>query len=297
MGQPSKIKRVTTYEKAHSCSVDFIMYDHRNATSKVICDYILELVRDSSNIITPKFMVDEMRRKYGIIISYNKGWGSIQHAYTVIRGTAKENYNRLPSYLHMIKENNRGTYTNIKREDDNRFQYAFFAYGASIIGWTDCRPVIIEDVTFLKSKSCGVLMIAVSKNGNNNIFPLAFGIVDSENNESYKWFFNQLRNAIGCQHRIWIYHMEKNLRKKYFLDVVLSLFYNATTIYKQTKFYTFTDEIEKVNKVAVKYLKEEEPESWTRLFHTNKRYNMLTTNDMEYMNEVLRKARQLPMLY
>ncbi|KAM3202200.1 hypothetical protein P3L10_029824 [Capsicum annuum] len=68
MGQPSKIKRVrqkkkrildvettllrhnaslnevTIYEKVYSCSIDFIKFDHRNATSKVICDYILELV-------------------------------------------------------------------------------------------------------------------------------------------------------------------------------------------------------------------------------------------------------------
>ncbi|KAM3340950.1 hypothetical protein P3S68_028585 [Capsicum galapagoense] len=111
---------VTTYEKAHSCSIDFITSDHKNATSKVICDYILELVRDSINVITPNFVVDEMRRTYKIIKSYIKGWRAIQHAYTVIRGTAEENYNRLPSYLHMMKENNPETYTNIKRDNKNR---------------------------------------------------------------------------------------------------------------------------------------------------------------------------------
>ncbi|KAM3265597.1 hypothetical protein P3L10_002591 [Capsicum annuum] len=209
MGQPSKIKRVqqkkkrildvettllrhnaslnevTTYEKAHSCSIDFITSDHRNETSKVICDYILDLMHDSSNAITPNFVVDKLRRKYEIIISYNKGWRAIQHAYTVIRGTTKENYNRLPSYLHMIQENNPGTYTNIKRDDENKFQYVFFAYGASIIGWTNYRLVIIVDATFLKLKYRVVLMIAVPKDRHNNIFPLAFGIVDSENNESY----------------------------------------------------------------------------------------------------------------
>ncbi|KAM3382413.1 hypothetical protein P3S68_007987 [Capsicum galapagoense] len=58
IAEPSKIKRVTTYEKDHSCSVDFITSDHRNATSKVICDYILEVVRDFSNVITPNFVVD-----------------------------------------------------------------------------------------------------------------------------------------------------------------------------------------------------------------------------------------------
>ncbi|KAM3361382.1 hypothetical protein P3S68_016236 [Capsicum galapagoense] len=87
----SSLNEVTTYEKAYSCSVDFIMSDHRNAISKVICDYILELVYDSSNVITPNFVVDEMRRKYEIIISYNKGWRAVHLVYTVIREIAEEN--------------------------------------------------------------------------------------------------------------------------------------------------------------------------------------------------------------
>ncbi|XP_047251406.1 uncharacterized protein LOC124886606 [Capsicum annuum] len=186
----SLLFRVTTYEKAHSCLTDFITSDHRNATSKVICDYIVELVCDSNNVITPNFMVNKMRRKYRIIISYNKVWRAIQHAYTVIRKTAEDNYNRFLSYLHMMKENNPGTYTNIKRNDESRFQYAFFAYSASIIGWTNCRPVIMADVIFFKAKYHGVLMIAVSKDGNNNLFSLAFRIANSENNESYNWLFN-----------------------------------------------------------------------------------------------------------
>ncbi|KAM3359772.1 protein FAR1-RELATED SEQUENCE 7-like [Capsicum galapagoense] len=262
-----------------------------------------------------------MRRKYEIIISYNKRWRAVQDAYTVIRGTAEENYNRLPSYLHIMKENSPDMYTNIKRDDENRFQYAFFAYDASIIGWTNYRPVIMVDAIFLKSKYRGILMIAVSKDEKKNIFPLAFGIVDSENNESYNWFFNQLRNAIGvceqlfilsdchpaianaianvyleCHHGICIYHMEKNLRKRYFLDVFLALFYNAATTYKRIEFYAFMDDIEKFNKVTVEYLKEESPERWACSFHTNRRYNMLTTNNVESMNAVLRKARQLPIL-
>ncbi|KAM3284452.1 hypothetical protein P3S67_023251 [Capsicum chacoense] len=109
----------------------------------------------------------------------------------------EDNYNILPSYLHMMKENNPGMYTNIKRDDENRFQYAFFAYSISIIGWTNCKSVIMVDGIFLKSKYRGILIIAVLKDRNNNIFPLAFGI--AEYNESYNWFFNQLRNAIGVR--------------------------------------------------------------------------------------------------
>ncbi|KAM3300901.1 hypothetical protein P3S67_015401 [Capsicum chacoense] len=122
------------------------------------------------------------------------------------------------------------------------FNMHSFFYGTLIIGWANCRPVIMVDATFLKAKYHGVLMISVSKEGNNNIFPLAFGIADSENNESYNWFFNKLRHAIGvreqlsilsdhhpaianaianvypeCQHGICIYHIEKYLRKKILL--------------------------------------------------------------------------------
>ncbi|KAM3201162.1 hypothetical protein P3L10_033525 [Capsicum annuum] len=52
------------------------------------------------------------------------------------------------------------------------------------------------------------------------------------------------------------------------------------------------DEIEKVNKFTVEYLKEEEPERWACSFHTNRWYNMVMTNNVESMNVVLRKSRK-----
>ncbi|KAM3235044.1 hypothetical protein P3L10_015080 [Capsicum annuum] len=90
-GQQSEIKRLQ-HMKGSQFPVDFIMSDHMKATVKFMCDYILELARDSSNVITPNFMVDEMKKKYGIIISYNKGWRAIQHVYMVIRRTPEEHY-------------------------------------------------------------------------------------------------------------------------------------------------------------------------------------------------------------
>ena len=56
----------------------------------------------------------------------------------------------------------------------------FFAPAASIAGWSYCRPVIAVDATFLKSKYNGVLFVVVSKDANNQNFPLCFGVADSE---------------------------------------------------------------------------------------------------------------------
>ena len=43
------------------------------------------------------------------------------------------------------------------------------------------RRVIVVDGTFLKSKFKGVLLVATAIDRNSNLYPIAFGIVDSEN--------------------------------------------------------------------------------------------------------------------
>ncbi|XP_060216896.1 uncharacterized protein LOC132644326 [Lycium barbarum] len=177
------------------------------------------------------------------------------------------------------------------------------------------------DATFLKSKYRDVLMIAIAKDGNNSIFPLAFGIADSENNESYKWFFKHLKFSFGtrenlsilsdrhpaianainqvyldCQHGICIYHIPKNLQKYFPSEAILALFYNAATTYKRADLESYMTRIQEIDPQATEYIEEEPPERWARSFHTNKRYNMLTTNNVETINSVLRKARELPVL-
>ncbi|XP_060216732.1 uncharacterized protein LOC132644169 [Lycium barbarum] len=254
----------------------------RNATSKVIAEYIIDLVRHILQEITPKFVIEEMRSRYGLHIGYHKAWRSLQHAYNVIRGSPENNYTLLPQYFHMMKLRNPGTVANIKWTADNKFKYAFFAYGASIEGWKHCRPVMMVDATLLKSKYRGVLMIAVAKDGNNSIFPLAFGIADSENNESYRWFFRHMKKVFGTRKDLSILS-----------DRHASI---ATAIKRTAEFRTYMSQIQKIDPKAAEYIEEEPPERWARPFHTNRRYNMLTTNNVETMNYVLRKARELPIM-
>ena len=56
--------------------------------------------------------------------------------------------------------------------------------------------MIVVDATFLKSKYKGVLLVATAIDGNSNLYPIAFGIADSENDLSWDWFFMQLKNVI-----------------------------------------------------------------------------------------------------
>ncbi|XP_075092395.1 protein FAR1-RELATED SEQUENCE 4-like [Nicotiana tabacum] len=305
----------------HDCSVNTRKADQRHATSKLISGYIIDNLRDPRFEVTPAFVMAEMQKLHGLDIGYHKAWRAIQHASALIRGSPEENYELLCSYLYMMTSKNPGTYTNIKIDDNNRFLYMFYAYGSSIAGWNHCRPVIAIDATFLKLKYRGVLMISVSKDANNQIFPLAFGIAESENNNSYEWYFSQLRNAIGSRenliflsdrhqaiangivkvypeshHGICIYHLEQNLKRRKVKSEVIKLFQSAARVYKRKEFDIYMSDIANVDKKTYDYLMEEPPERWARSCSPQRRYDMLTTNIVESMNSVLLEAMELPIL-
>ena len=85
----------------------------------------------------------------------------------------------------MLEQKNPRTIIDIVTDVDNQFKYLFMAFGACISGFrTSIRLIIPVDGTFLKLKYLRTLFVAASKDGNNQIYPLAFGIGDSENDAS-----------------------------------------------------------------------------------------------------------------
>ena len=71
-----------------------------------------------------------------------------------------------------------------------------WAFAPSIAGFAHCRPVIIIDGTHLYGKYKGKLLIAMTTDANNEIFPLAFAVVDDETRASWGWFLSCLWKAI-----------------------------------------------------------------------------------------------------
>lgn len=51
--------------------------------------------------------------------------------------------------------------------------------------------------TFLKGKSRATLFVAIAHDGNSQIYPVAYGITNSENNTQWEWFMEKFQNAIG----------------------------------------------------------------------------------------------------
>ena len=92
--------------------------------------------------------------------------------------------------LHTLKERNPGTYVDIQdswfAEDSTVkvLERVFFSFNICIEAFRYCRPVLCVDGTFLTGKYKGQILTAIGQDGNNQIVPLAFAFVESENTES-----------------------------------------------------------------------------------------------------------------
>lgn len=79
----------------------------------------------------------------------------------------------------------------------HRFMYMLVATNSSIKGYDYMRKVIVVDGTHLRGKydgclltpSASYLLTPSAQDGNYQIFPLAFEIIDGENDSSWEWFF------------------------------------------------------------------------------------------------------------
>ncbi|KAK2409855.1 hypothetical protein QL285_045255 [Trifolium repens] len=94
-----------------------------------------------------------------------------------------------------------------------RFGSFYFCFDGCKKGFIHgCRPFIGVDGCHLKTKYGGQLLIAVGRDPNDQYFPLAFGVVETETKESWRWFLQQLMDDVGQDNRfVFILDQQKGL--------------------------------------------------------------------------------------
>jgi hypothetical protein len=139
----------------------------------------------------------------GYDITYGKAWRAKQRVWKMIYGDWEDGYEQLPVLLNAIKAVNPDMhYEYIPRPDawkDGRqiFFRAFWCFPQCVEAFRHCRPVLSIDGTFLVGKYRGTLLIAISCDTNNKLVPLAFALVERENNDSWGWFLRLVRIHVG----------------------------------------------------------------------------------------------------
>lgn len=322
---------VRTYKKKHTCSritTSTSTQFSRKGTPGLVASVVHQFYPGQFNTPKPKSLVGLVQRELGVNVSVTTAWRGRHKAINDLRGSPDESFTRLPSYLHMLEEKNHGTVTYVECDEEKRFKYLFIALGACIEGFRAMRKVIILDGTHLSSKHRGVLIVVMAQDPDRHHYPLAFGVVDSENNASWSWFLNKLKTVVPedpeivfvsdrnqsiirmigevypqCKHGYCIQHLSQNVQSHVYgvnKEEVTAKFREMAQVYTVGEFTPLYDSFRKRYPKAVEYLEESTSENkWARCYFPGERYNIDSTNCVESMNNVLREARQyalLPML-
>ncbi|RVW89682.1 hypothetical protein CK203_036407 [Vitis vinifera] len=119
--------------------------------------------------------------KFRYQISYKNASKAKLKALTNLFGDFYKSYAELPHFFIALEQTNPGcvviskTFPSIM-ENTEIFQRVFWTFQPSVEGLKHCHPVLNIDGTHLYGKYKDTLMIAMGCDGNNKLFPLAFGL-------------------------------------------------------------------------------------------------------------------------
>ncbi|CAN1764429.1 hypothetical protein LINPERHAP1_LOCUS9247 [Linum perenne] len=213
--------RIRKMEDPHTCGEDSWKSVHPKKNWLV--NTVKERLKDSPHH-KPKQLAQLISDDFGIEVNYAQVRRAIQHARMEMLGSDSEAYMQLPWFCDKLQEANPGSSAKLVLDDENKFQRLFVSYRALVEGFENgCRPVLYLDSTPLKSKHHEILLTASTLDGDDDIFPVSFAIVDVENKDSWRWFMEQLRSAISSSEPItFVSDREKELR-----ELVLEVYGNG----------------------------------------------------------------------
>nr|XP_009599883.1 uncharacterized protein LOC104095443 [Nicotiana tomentosiformis] len=150
--------------------------------------------------------------------------------------------------------------------------------------------------------------------------PLAYGVVDSENDAAWSWFFEKFKEAYGerenmcivsdrnksiiksvsrvyptVPHFAYIWHLWNNVYKKFKKrhSKLSKIYFSMAKAYTQDEFYSLMEKVEKIDIRVKEYLELAGYEKWARLYAPVNRGWTMTSNIAESFNAALVSAREM----
>ena len=186
-------------------------------------------------------------------------------------------YAKVFAYGNELKKQMLGSTVKIMSEEEvagMRFLRMYICLAPLKEGFLDgCRPIIGLDGCHLKGPLGGILLTAVGTDPNDGMYPIAWAVVEAENNSSWDWFFGLLKDDLNitndanytfisdrqkglvhalenqvpsAEHRFCVMYLYRNLWKEHKGIGVRRLLWSAARATTEYFFNKHMDELKKV---------------------------------------------------
>ncbi|CAN6692165.1 unnamed protein product [Malus baccata var. baccata] len=289
---------IKTLNNVHSCTG--VVHEQNSAmiTSKMISSLFVEQIREKPSI-KPIDIVKDVKQNHGLDISYYNAWQAKQMAKSEVHGDESLSYSQLAWYRDALISTNSGSYCVVECDPNTlRFRRLFVCNGACIEGFRWCRPLLFIDETNLKSKYKGQLIGATGKNGNQGSFTFAFAIVDKENEENWRWFFENLAKVLTPQGRTITFVIDHNNHSghgKIFRDGICDLFMKCAYAPTEAAFELSMRNLKEEGGAPAKTFLETFPEeNWSYAYFKGNRYGEMHKNVYESFHSWILELYMMP---
>ncbi|KAL5730820.1 hypothetical protein ACHQM5_003611 [Ranunculus cassubicifolius] len=180
-----------------SFQIKSLMKDHRcvrNFNVKLADSSFISSLYYDKILANPHWKLRDFKQdileKYKINVSKTKCYRAKRVALGNVDTILEEHYARLWDYAEECLRSNPGSTVKIQGHmplpnQQGYFKRFYVCFHGLKVGWNaGCRAVIGLDGCFLKGFCKGQLLSAVGRVGNNHMFPVAWAVVESENQDS-----------------------------------------------------------------------------------------------------------------
>ncbi|XP_010468754.1 PREDICTED: uncharacterized protein LOC104748871 [Camelina sativa] len=173
----------------------------------------------------------------------------------------------------------------------------------------------------MKGKYKGCLVAASGQDGNLQIYPLAFGVVEVENDAGWVWFLKNLSKFVPdeedlvfvsdrhasiysalakvyplAHHAACSVHLFRNVNHKFKSGGLANLVSKAGRAYTVGDFRYWWRQIEETKPECAEYLLKIGLPHWTLSHFPGNRYNLMSSNISESLNTAMQKAVDYPIV-
>ncbi|KAL4302080.1 hypothetical protein GQ457_10G012300 [Hibiscus cannabinus] len=313
--------KIKTLVVEHQCSLTF---KNKKADFILVGKHFLSKLR-----IVPNLKLIEMiklaREELSVEINKDCCQKAKKWALEHIRGSVVHEFNRLFDYMYVLwsADPNGNIELMVERptvDEKPKFRRLYVCFSALKEAFKKyCRQVISLNGCFLKGSFQGEILSTVGRDSNDQIFPIAWAMVEVENRDTWAWFLNNIRMDLelengekvtlisdmqkglleevplclpNVEHRFCARHMYANWRKKHKGGDLQMLFWSCCKATTQPQFNQIAARIGELKKKAYDDLMLKDPIHWSKAFFSSRsKCDAVDNNFSETFNSTILGAR------